>query len=306
MGKRIRQWASRILDGITIVALVVSIPLLLGWSFAPARAFLTTLGVFSESSVGTIAALAIVSTVLSLRFLGTQLSDVETSVSDLHAQFLASIDTAHTVNRRDEIQRKIIDSAWQITDPNERYAVILAQNLLGSLAVVSTLLDNEEMSNWNLSIYCLSPHVDHEDIPQSWESTINGGTAVLIDRLDKTGEALKQRGISVSLMWYSQFPALHGARLGNGALVLSLAEWDKGETEVRTTGGMYDWISPSDRTPRADYYRHVFDNWVRRAEADGKPIIIDNKVVERVELPMDTLAQQSQAQGSKSQDSSST
>ena len=76
-------------------------------------------------------------------------------------------------------------------------------------------------------------------------------------------EELAARRISIGVYGYKAFPAIHGFRLGDGALIMSWSHWDRGE--LSKPRHFFELFRSMDHLARANEFRKLFDNWFDHA-----------------------------------------
>ncbi|WP_157357283.1 hypothetical protein [Amycolatopsis nigrescens] len=166
---------------------------------------------------------------------------------------------------------KVLDTLQVIATEgrrSERTVEILGLTLNTTWPLLAAWLTaREQPSHWRITLYCLDPAfvAGSGELPEHWAGEARRCQQRIRELLADEGEELRHRRVEVDLKSYACLPIVHGFRFGNGDLFISYLQWAE-------TGGIrpftfYERIPRADTSARANQYRDLFDNWLRRAGA---------------------------------------
>lgn len=153
---------------------------------------------------------------------------------------------------------------------------ILALNCNEVWTSLSLWLEHAESTGWKIRIFTMSPEFIRREsaVPDTW-ATFSELTCREISRFCTQTQDLAFRGIGVKLFSYELFPAVHGFRLGNGAIFLAITRWL--ETDHMASAPIDDHsffleFPPDNHSQLAIEARKLFDSWMRKVEASAKEV----------------------------------
>lgn len=141
---------------------------------------------------------------------------------------------------------------------------ILGVNLNSIWPIMAYWIQRPEASGHRIRIAALQDPHDRLTawVPQEWSD--DAKTHIASARETAEAPEIRERGIVLEVYEYDFLPAVRGARLGNGDLLISLMSW-QGDGRAAPRGYGCEYIPYSERTPSADAMRQLFDSWFTRA-----------------------------------------
>jgi hypothetical protein len=256
---------------------VVAIPLLLAWAIDPIRGWLEANGHVSERSVTAISALTVISAIIGLRALARMLVGLTQRVESLQEKLSALQPSSGRIGPTNQAQQFVMERVIATRDPARKEALLLAQNLMGSIPLVFPILKDSTFEDWKLHIFCVDPDVDIQGLSPAWRALVRNMSDVFVKNLLELSNELTTRRVLVSLTYYRHLPVVHGLLLADGSFVVTVSHWDK--DTILADADIYDFIDANDLSPRAQARRQLLRNWIDAAGKNGRPAILDNKVV---------------------------
>ncbi|MFL6123750.1 hypothetical protein [Actinophytocola sp.] len=156
------------------------------------------------------------------------------------------------------------ERAKNITRPSDKQLDVLGMTLYTAWPSVRFLLNRPELNGWSVRLAALvhgerrlTPYV-----PKDWfrDSRTHLNSILACGRQ----APIRERGIKLEPFGYDFMPAVHGFRLGNGDLFISLLLWQT-DGKLGFEGYSYEFIPAEDRSPTAETAREVWDTWFTRA-----------------------------------------
>lgn len=154
--------------------------------------------------------------------------------------------------------------AAKIDNESDKRLDIMGTTLSGAWAPLHSWLVRPEAVGWRVRVASFSdasgrlkPWID-----PSWADEANA--YVRMAHRVAASPDLRRRGVEIDLYEYDFFPAVRGARLGNGDLVIALMSWQP-DGLARPTSDHYEYIPHNEETRSAVMLRELFASWFDRA-----------------------------------------
>lgn len=144
---------------------------------------------------------------------------------------------------------------------------VLGLTLYSAWPQFSFWLQNEDVSDWSVRAAVLDPDVEVPAVSSAWSVEARGKIEA-IERFASRREIVRRR-ISIDVRTYAFTPGVHGFRLGNGDVYLSVVHWDDDGDVVASEGISYQYVAAADRRPSAEGTRRLFDSWFAQAYGPG-------------------------------------
>lgn len=128
-----------------------------------------------------------------------------------------------------------------------------------------------KLSNLTLNLYHLDSSFikESKDIDPAWEHKLKSCLDEINSFKQSNAQFLKRRKVAINLKPYSFIPAVHGFKLGNGSIYMSVAYWnDDFKIGHPNYVSKYIKIEPGDKTQFAHEIRRLFNNWLSKAKND--------------------------------------
>lgn len=170
----------------------------------------------------------------------------------------------HFVNPAD-MYEALLANARSLDDATSKRLDVLGLTLFSAWPQLSFWLQQPEADGWVVTLATLDPGYADPHIPEDWpaESRLNAAAA----RTFAARRSVVDRGIEIDVRTYAFVPAVHGFRLGNGDLYVSVLLWDEAGA-VGKEGFSYEYVPHYAQSATAESYRRLYDNWFRRALSD--------------------------------------
>lgn len=150
-----------------------------------------------------------------------------------------------------------------VAAPSEKRLDIIGMTLYTAWPSLEFALSREYMDGWTLRFAAVgSGSSSSVGLPQAWPEEARQNMAKV--EIASGAASFAARGIVLRSFSYDYTPALHGFRLANGDLFLSVLKWGP-EQDVTLEGYSYDFTPAEDKSEQANAARKLFDSWFERA-----------------------------------------
>src|SRR5262245_7794933 len=151
---------------------------------------------------------------------------------------------------------------------------VLGLTLFTAWPQLKSFLENTDADGWKLRLLCIDPSFRSRapetdatcpvpGLSDGWLEEAASHISCVQEYVREHREQLAARRISIAVYGYKAFPAIHGFRLGDGALIMSWVRWDR--SELGKPHQFYEVFPSTDHSARANEYRKLFDNWFDHA-----------------------------------------
>jgi hypothetical protein len=160
----------------------------------------------------------------------------------------------------------LLQRAQSIRRNDQRLLDVLGLNLYTAWPSIEFWLQRPETANWQVRVaaVCSDSGALNRWVPEEWHGIARSNLAKAADA--GGSEDLQRRSIRVQGFPYDFAPAVHGFRLGNGDLFLSVLLWEANGL-LGTRGYSYEFIPGTEQSAAAHASRQLFDSWFSRAMA---------------------------------------
>lgn len=161
-----------------------------------------------------------------------------------------------------EMYNALIERAAGIVNPDQHRIEVLGLTLFSAWPELEFFLERPEVRGWKVKLATLSraAGAPPQWVPKSWP----GESATTVTQVD---EFRARQGVDhdheVEVFEYRFTPVVHGFRLGNGDVFISILRWRDGHLGKHRFP--YDYVPADDISPEADAARALFKNWFDRA-----------------------------------------
>ena len=154
--------------------------------------------------------------------------------------------------------------------PAERNLDLLGLTLYISWGQLLPWFKQETTKDWTINIYCISSieakiHLK-KYIPRDWIKDAENRTNQVKEFIEENRVNLEQREVKINFHCYDIIPAVHGFRLGNGKIYMSMTHWSNKTSMLDYDSHPYEIINPDDTSDLAQIKRSVFENWLLRSK----------------------------------------
>lgn len=179
----------------------------------------------------------------------------------------------------DEMEKIIKECMSRPRSPRQKFTFeVLGLNLFTAWPRTHAHLLNNNFSGWNIYLYCLSPDFirsNNDTISRDWATEVESKISEIKRFVTSNSQKLHERDISLSLISYSHFPAIHGFRINDADILFSIVDWtsDNLIADPSEQHHFYRYVASSEASPRAHLYRSLFKSWIDRANRTGANIL---------------------------------
>jgi hypothetical protein len=255
--------AKRWLRHIQLVIAWLSLIVFVIWSISPLRKDLTARGIFDDGTILGILGILVASIL-------TNLDELFSRTKKLLEAFEGRTPTPRLIRGVGRIYPELQKEMQEAT-ASERRLDVLGLTLYTAWPTLESWLDQEdEISNWRINLYCLSPEFARQhllEIPEDWADLAESFLAKVENYRATRSADLAYKKIAIELFEYRAFPAIHGFRLNNGTLFVSAVRWDLPSGRLAQPNHPYELFPATDTSDRAETYRSLFANWLDHARA---------------------------------------
>jgi hypothetical protein len=261
-------------DRLQIWLAVVVFAVLLLEAFEPSRRFLDRYAfVLDQQSLIAIVALIVGVNFLVMRQMGEHLG--------LLRRRLEPVPELEIIQDHSMVYPRLRDRLNNPLSGQPRKLEVLGLTLYSAWPQLSVWLAGDELRDWRIVLYAVSPSYirSHADVfPGGWAEEAEG----IQDQIRKFPKVhdLSARRLKLELNCYASFPAIHGFRIGQ-ELSASFVHWSGKDDAILRPFQFYEHFAAADRSPRAERYRKLFDNWITRAARTAETQVIDLAATER-------------------------
>lgn len=164
----------------------------------------------------------------------------------------------------------LLARADEIKRPQQRTIDVLGLTLFSAWPYLRFWLEREGSAGWRIRFATLAADASSVVgvVPDDWpdESARNSAEIRRYAQL----RAVRDRRHSLEVVEYDFPPGVHGFRLGNGDVFLSVLRWQD-DGRLGKPGFTYEFVPCNDDSAAADAYRELFENWFARATARAAP-----------------------------------
>jgi hypothetical protein len=264
--KRLRPNLTDLLEIVERGVLILGSLLVMLWLIEPIRAWIEEHHLISNDAIIALCPLAIL---YGLRAI---------EKNNLHMHEFFESETASVIPQGTLRVYEPLDEV--ITSTNEaphlfekrHTADILGITLYSAWAKLQIYLEDEKFRHWDITLACLSPDFAASDksIPSDWKSEVGVRIDEIRSFVDEWRSRLESRDVSVRLYVYGHLPAIHGFRIEHDHIFCSYIHWQG--AKLAKPHQFYEYIPTQNRSPRAQHYRAMFDNWLTAAHR-SPPVI---------------------------------
>jgi hypothetical protein len=167
-----------------------------------------------------------------------------------------------------EMYNVLIEKAAELTDPEHQKLDVLGLTLYSAWPEIEFFLERPEVKNWTIRLATLDPEAEaaRQWVPDNWPQ--ESATTIAQVREFEKGHATRH-GHRIKVYEYDFAPAVHGFRLGNGDVFVSVLRWRE-EGRLGKHRFPYDYIPAHDISSEADAARALFKNWFEHARLDAE------------------------------------
>jgi hypothetical protein len=168
-----------------------------------------------------------------------------------------------------EMYNALIEKASELKDPEQFRIDVLGLTLYSAWPELEFFLERPEVDRWTVRLATLSRKeriAARQWIPDTWPQESATTVAQVEDFRSRRGE---EHHHTIEIHEYDFAPAVHGFRLGNGDVFVSVLRWRDGAV-LGKHRFPYDYVPAHDVSPEADAARRLFANWFERAVLDSK------------------------------------
>ncbi|HEY2717680.1 MAG TPA: hypothetical protein VGI73_15815 [Solirubrobacterales bacterium] len=161
-----------------------------------------------------------------------------------------------------EMYNALIERAAAIKDPEQRRIDVLGLTLFSAWPELEFFLERPTVHNWTVRLATLSAAATAPRpwVPESWPNE----AANIVTQIKGFRAAQgADQGHSVEIFEYGFMPVVHGFRLGNGDVFVSILRWR--DRRLGKHRFPYDYVPANDISPEAETTRALFENWFTRA-----------------------------------------
>lgn len=272
-GQLVGKLAEEISIYLQIALLVLVLVFIVAWTFPPAREYLERKKWFDEHTMNEAVALALLMTMGLLNHLYRKMAEVSREV-----QHLVGMGSNMVLGGVGQVYPHLRGAIEKIGGGRSRSLEVLGLTLYTAWPQIQAWISEAFVRDLEITLYCLDPEFIRNQnmwIPGHWENNSRAQIESVRRFRAENAEDLKARSISLELILYSSFPAIHGFRLGSGELFLSFSWWsgEIGRRRLSDPNHFYERFRAEDRSARAEEYRKLFENWIKEAgiRTSGNP-----------------------------------
>jgi hypothetical protein len=162
-----------------------------------------------------------------------------------------------------EMYDALIEKAKSITDPEQQKIEVLGLTLYSAWPQISFFLERPEINNWTVKFATMSKEATapRQWTPPGWPDESNTTVNQVREFASGRGAEHSHR---IEIFEYHFTPAVHGFRLGNGDVFVSVLHWQE-DGRLGKHRFSYDYVPAHDISPAAAAVRGLFNNWFERA-----------------------------------------
>jgi len=171
-----------------------------------------------------------------------------------------------------DVYPALIERAERIRSSKERTLDVLGMTLYTAWPSLCFWLERMDTANWHVRLAAMDDPAGKLDywVPERWKEQSKANLEAI--RAIAEEPALIQRGIAIEAYGYDFLPAVHGFRLGNGDVFISVLLWQPdGKLGYAPRPYSYLLVPGTDQTDAAHAYRMIFDAWFTRACTTSAP-----------------------------------
>lgn len=246
------------------VVAVLAPLVLIAWAIVPVREWLKTHAYFDESTIIGLLGLVISLTLVHFSHLAKRTDRVGQALADFSRSRSGVIANGVT-----DVYPELLGELRRLP-AHERCVDVLGLTLFTAWNQLQGFIMQSETRDWTVRLLCICPDFADRSvpgIPRAWAGDARQQANKIRSFLAKHAASLAERNVRISLECYAAFPALHGFMLGNGALFMSVTQWEAGQDELAMPYHPYEKIDATDHSRRAQVYREIFRNWVDHARS---------------------------------------
>jgi hypothetical protein len=256
---------------IRVVQVLFALPALLlfaGYAISPLRARLESIGLIDASSVVPLIGVLLTVAVSSLDDIFKALSTSITEIAKLTpaSSLIIKGGKADVFEKLGPMLRNLKGSHKTLD--------VLGVTLSTAWPQLKAFLETTDVDGWKVRLLCLDPSFRSRAAETDAAAPVPGlSDGWLVEAASHMSDVqayvhehrqeLAARKISLNLFGYKAFPAIHGFRLGDGALIMSWLQWDR--NELGKPHHFYELFPSTDHSARANEFRKLFDNWFDHA-----------------------------------------
>ncbi|MGD9737746.1 MAG: hypothetical protein AB7V58_19350 [Solirubrobacterales bacterium] len=173
-----------------------------------------------------------------------------------------AISDRHHYDDPKEMYNALIERAAEINDPEQRRIDVLGLTLFSAWPELEFFLERPTIHNWKVRLATLSAAAPAPRpwVPESWPNE----AANIVTQIEGFRSAQgADQGHTIEIFEYGFMPVVHGFRLGNGDVFLSILRWR--DRRLGKHRFPYDFVPAHDISPEAETTRALFENWFMRA-----------------------------------------
>lgn len=163
----------------------------------------------------------------------------------------------------DEMYTALSEKAKAIQDAQQRKIDVVGMTLYSAWPVLSFLLARPDMHNWTVRLATIAPDAvaPLAWVPDDWTSESKANIKQIQTFAERQGA---EHGHRLEVIEYDFVPGVHGFRLGNGDVFVSVLLWQE-DGRLGKPGFTYEYVPWDDPSSAAASARNLFDNWFERA-----------------------------------------
>ncbi|WP_311347967.1 hypothetical protein [Corynebacterium durum] len=144
-------------------------------------------------------------------------------------------------------------------NPKKKVLQVMGMNMRSAWPYISLEIESGRFDDWSLEFATFVGTDFNDSNLKRWSDDSTKNIQSMLR--SRSSEDVKARKISISAYSYSYAPAVHGFRLGNGDIFISILHRSSGSGKLTLKKYSYEFISHKDMSRKAICSRELFDSW---------------------------------------------
>ncbi|MVN22876.1 hypothetical protein [Mucilaginibacter arboris] len=242
-----------------ITLIIISALVLVGWTISPVKNWLVRNGIFDQSTIYDIVALT---TVLLISII-SELKNAIKELSKKLDKFNRESNSQIIENGILQVYPNLNSILASIDNKREKTLDVIGLTLYSAWPQIQAWLFSVHPHDWKIRLYILDSDYIKENsmtIPSKWIKEAESAKDQIEYFIEEKKDLLANIATELTLKPYSNLPAIHGFKIGDGSLYISFSHWSE-KNLVDDPHYFYEYFHCEDKTTRAKAYRNLFDNW---------------------------------------------
>jgi hypothetical protein len=258
-------WA--VLRGLCILA---ALAVAVTWTFPPLRKVLEREGLLGpDAAMGVVAFLvfSVLATLEGLQRRFTALDKAQTSPRNGDLEILkGGTDVVYK-----EIKPFLKQRRWS---GSHLTVDVLGFTLFSIVPRLRRWLTEGSLKKMTLKLHALNPEYIKSEgaLPNRWAQDVEHNLDELKDFVQRYAAALTEQGATIEVYLYDHLPSVHGMRVGDHALYVSISDWNGDMVELPSEATFIK-VSVHDTSDLAVQLRALYCNWVKAASS-APPVLV--------------------------------